>query len=102
MNILGPIALFLLLGGIWAQNSRNAKAGGKSSKKTGGIQAGDAGQSAPAADVPAGSSRSTGGPAESGQEGAAGARAAGQQTDDMRLHFLRNVQVTCNDGTAAG
>uniref|UniRef100_H3D3E3 Notum pectinacetylesterase 2 n=1 Tax=Tetraodon nigroviridis TaxID=99883 RepID=H3D3E3_TETNG len=29
-------------------------------------------------------------------------RKAGQQTDDMRLHFLKNNQVTCNDGTAAG
>lgn len=28
--------------------------------------------------------------------------APGQQTEDMRLHFLKNTHVTCNDGTAAG
>uniref|UniRef100_A0A665TAH5 Notum, palmitoleoyl-protein carboxylesterase n=1 Tax=Echeneis naucrates TaxID=173247 RepID=A0A665TAH5_ECHNA len=50
----------------------------------------------------AGSTRATGGTAEAGREGTAAARAAGQQTDDMRLHFLKNTQVTCNDGTAAG
>uniref|UniRef100_A0A674PAU4 Notum pectinacetylesterase 2 n=1 Tax=Takifugu rubripes TaxID=31033 RepID=A0A674PAU4_TAKRU len=33
---------------------------------------------------------------------AASSKPAGQQTDDMRLHFLKNNQVTCNDGTAAG
>ncbi|KAF7216416.1 carboxylesterase notum2 [Nothobranchius furzeri] len=107
MKIQGHVTFFLLLGGIWAQNSRNAKAGGKS-RKAGGIQAGDAGQSPPAVDVAAastgntGSGRSSEGPANPGQDGAAGARAAGPQTDDMRLHVLRNAQVTCNDGTAAG
>uniref|UniRef100_A0A673C685 Notum, palmitoleoyl-protein carboxylesterase n=1 Tax=Sphaeramia orbicularis TaxID=375764 RepID=A0A673C685_9TELE len=49
-----------------------------------------------------GNTRGTGGAAESGRESTAGARAAGQQTDEMRLHFLKNTQVTCNDGTAAG
>lgn len=114
MKILGRAVFLLLLGGIWCQNNRNAKAGGRSTKKSGGSQGGDAVQSPPVADGTqtstgnsggAGSSRGTGGPggtAETGREGAAGARAAGQQTDDMRLHFLKNTQVTCNDGTAAG
>uniref|UniRef100_A0A3B4VDG1 Notum pectinacetylesterase 2 n=1 Tax=Seriola dumerili TaxID=41447 RepID=A0A3B4VDG1_SERDU len=78
MKILGQLAFLLLLGGIWCQNNRNAKASGKSTKKSGGNQGGEVGH------------------------GNTGARAAGQQTDDMRLHFLKNTQVTCNDGTAAG
>lgn len=109
MKILGPFVFLLLLGGLWCQNNRNAKATGKSTKKSSGIQQGDAGQSASAADVTSGStgrtgstSRNTGGSAESRQEGAAGTRGAGQQTDDMRLHYLTNTQVTCNDGTVAG
>uniref|UniRef100_A0A3Q4I9Q4 Notum pectinacetylesterase 2 n=1 Tax=Neolamprologus brichardi TaxID=32507 RepID=A0A3Q4I9Q4_NEOBR len=109
MKILGPFVFLLLLGGLWCQNNRNAKATGKSAKKSSGIQQGDAGQSASAADVTSGStgrtgstSRNTGGSAESRQEGAAGTRGAGQQTDDMRLHYLTNTQVTCNDGTVAG
>ncbi|KAF1395497.1 hypothetical protein PFLUV_G00012120 [Perca fluviatilis] len=114
MKILGKVAFLLLLGGIWGQNNRNAKAGGKSTKKSGGNQGGDVGQSPPVVDLThgstgstgstrgIGSTRGTGGTAEAAQEGAAGARAAGQQTDDMRLHFLKNTQVTCNDGTAAG
>lgn len=135
MKILGQVAFLLLLGGIWCQNNRNAKASGKSTKKSGGNQGGDVGQSPPAVDLTpgstgstgssestgstgstggtgstgstrgtesTGSTRGTGGTAEAGREAAAGARAAGQQTDDMRLHFLKNTQVTCNDGTAAG
>ncbi|XP_069561167.1 carboxylesterase notum2 [Brachyistius frenatus] len=108
MKLLGQVAFLLLLGGIWCQNNRNAKAGGKSPKKSGGIQGGDVGQSPPAADVTPGSTRGTGGTggaggaAESGTEGAAAARAAAQQTEEMRLHFLKNTKVTCNDGTAAG
>ncbi|XP_061588773.1 carboxylesterase notum2 [Cololabis saira] len=102
MKILGHITFLLLLGGIWGQNNRNAKAGSKSGKKAGGTQRGDVGQSPPVADVPTGNSRSTAGTDESEQEGVAGARAAGQQTNDMRLHFLKNTHVTCNDGTAAG
>lgn len=126
MKILGQVAFLLLLGGIWCQNNRNAKASGKSTKKSGGNQGGDVGQSPPAVDLTpgstgstgssestgstgstggtgsTGSTRGTGGTAEAGREAAAGARAAGQQSDDMRLHFLKNTQVTCNDGTAAG
>ena len=123
MKILGTVAFLLLLGGIWCQNNRNGKSSGKSTKKSGGNQGGDAGQSPPVVAVTPGSTGSnrgtgstgntrgtgstratggTGGTAEAGRDGAAGARAAGQQTDDMRLHFLKNTQVTCNDGTAAG
>lgn len=108
MKLLGQVAFLLLLGGIWCQNNRNAKAGGKSTRRSGGNQGGDTGQSPPEVDHNpgstggTGSNRGTGGTAESGREGTAGARAAGQQTDDMRLHFLKNTQVTCNDGTAAG
>lgn len=105
MKILGQVAFLLFLGGIWCQNNRNAKASGKSTKKSGGNQGGDVGQSPPVVDLTpgsTGSSRGTGGTAEAGRDSAAGAREAGQQTDDMRLHFLKNTQVTCNDGTAAG
>ncbi|XP_054461092.1 carboxylesterase notum2 [Anoplopoma fimbria] len=111
MKILGKFAFLLLLGGILCQNNRNAKAGGKSTKKSGGNQGGDIAQSPPVVDLTPGAAGSTGssgssgstrGTAEAGREGAAGPRAAGQQTDGMRLHFLKNNQVTCNDGTAAG
>lgn len=102
MRILGHVAFLLLLGGIWCQNNRNAKTGGKSTRKSGGNQRVDVGQSPRVVDLTTGSTRSTGSLAEAGREGAAGARSAGQQTDDMRLHFLKNTQVTCNDGTAAG
>ncbi|XP_047434615.1 carboxylesterase notum2 [Mugil cephalus] len=107
MKILGQVLFLVLLGGIWCQNNRNAKATGKSTKRSGGNQnqGGDVAQSPPAAPASpgstgsGGSSRGSGGTAESG---AAAARAAGQQTDEMRLHFLKNTHVTCNDGTAAG
>uniref|UniRef100_A0A3B5M4J1 Uncharacterized protein n=1 Tax=Xiphophorus couchianus TaxID=32473 RepID=A0A3B5M4J1_9TELE len=36
------------------------------------------------------------------QDSTAGSRTTGQQTDEMRLQFLRSSQVTCNDGSAAG
>ncbi|XP_062420524.1 carboxylesterase notum2 [Pungitius pungitius] len=112
MKLLGKVAFLLLLGGIWCQNNRNAKASGKSSKKSGENQGGDVDQSPSVGGLTSGavgSTRSTGssgssgrGTSEAGREAAAGARAAGQQTDDMRLHFLKNNQVTCNDGTTAG
>ncbi|XP_041642123.1 carboxylesterase notum2 [Cheilinus undulatus] len=105
MKLLGQAIFLFLIGGMWCQNNRNAKAGGKSARKSGGNQGSDAVQSPPAADLTPGSTentRGTGGSAEVGREGAAGARAAGQQMDDMRLHFLKNTQVTCNDGTTAG
>uniref|UniRef100_A0A7N8XYV4 Notum pectinacetylesterase 2 n=1 Tax=Mastacembelus armatus TaxID=205130 RepID=A0A7N8XYV4_9TELE len=111
MKILGQVAFILLLGGLCCQNNRNAKASGKSTKKSGGNQGGDAGQSPPVVNLTPGNTGATGntrgtggtgGTVEAGREGSAGARAAGQQADDMRLHFLKNTQVTCNDGTAAG
>jgi len=105
MKILGHVTFLLLFLEIWGQSNRNSKPTGKSTKRTGGIHGFVVGQSPPVVNVTPGSQgsgRSTGGPAGSGQEAAAGARAAGQQTDDMRLHFLKNTHVTCNDGTAAG
>lgn len=101
MRILSHIAFLVLLGGIWCQNNRNAKTP-KSPKKLGGSQGADVGQSPPVVNQTTGSSRSTGGSAEAGQEGAAAGGRAAQQTDDMRLHFLKNTRVTCNDRTAAG
>ncbi|KAK5866460.1 hypothetical protein PBY51_020650 [Eleginops maclovinus] len=121
MNILGKVAFLLLLSGIWCQNNRNAKTSGKTTKKTGANQGGDVSLSAAVVNLTPGSTGSTGGAGSTGgtgstgstgstrgtgteaaREGATGVRAAGQQTDDMRLHFLKNTQVTCNDGTAAG
>lgn len=108
MKVLGQLAFLLLLGGIWCQNNRNAKASSKSTKRSGGNQGGEVGQSPPEVDLTpgntggTGNNRGTGGTAASRRESTAGARAAGQQTDDMRLLFLKNTQVTCNDGTAAG
>lgn len=102
MRILGHVVFFLLLGSICCKNNRHAKFDGKTSRKSGGNQGADVSQSAPT-DTAAGSTgRPSGGSAEAGRDGAAAARKAGQQTDDMRLHFLKNSQVTCNDGTAAG
>lgn len=100
MRILSHIAFLVLLGGIWCQNNRNAKTP-KSPKKPGGSQGADVGQSPPVVSQTTGSSRSRGS-AEAGQEGAAAGGRAAQQTDEMRLHFLRNTRVTCNDRTAAG
>ncbi|XP_076001873.1 carboxylesterase notum2 [Genypterus blacodes] len=97
MKILSHIAFLLLLGGICCQNNRNAKSGGRSTKKPVN-QGGDVAPSPPPGGVPPG----VGSTAESGREGTAGARAAAQQSDEMRLQFLKNTQVTCNDGTAAG
>lgn len=99
MWILGHVAFLLLLGSICCQNIR--KTGGKSTTKSGGRQGGDVGQSPAVVSVSARSTgRGSGGLAEAGRE--AGARATGQQKVDMRLHFLKNTHVTCNDGTAAG
>ncbi|KAF7646175.1 hypothetical protein LDENG_00192140 [Lucifuga dentata] len=97
MKILSHIAFLLLLGGICCQNNRNAKSSSKSTKKPVN-QGGDVAPSPSVGDISPG----TGGTAESERESTAGARAAGQQSEDMRLHFLKNTQVTCNDGTAAG
>uniref|UniRef100_A0A8C6WVJ9 Uncharacterized protein n=1 Tax=Neogobius melanostomus TaxID=47308 RepID=A0A8C6WVJ9_9GOBI len=107
MKILGCVAFLLLLGGIVCQNNRqnNAKASGKSTKQTHGAEIGQSSTEvdlAPRSTAPAGSSRDRG----TGNRGATGATAGAgstrQQTEEMRLHFLKNTQVTCNDGTAAG
>lgn len=105
MKLLGQAVFLLLLVGIWCQNNRNAKSGAKPNKKSGGNQGGDVVQPSPVVDLTSGSSENTrgaGSSAEAERESTSGAQAAGQQTDDMRLHFLKNNQVTCNDGTAAG
>lgn len=99
MRLLSHVAFLLLLGGIWCQNNRNVKTP-KSPKKPSGSQRVES-QTPPVVHQTTGSSRGSGGSAEAAQEAAAGGRAA-QQTDDMRLHFLKNTRVTCNDGTAAG
>lgn len=108
MRLLSHIAFVLLLGGICCQNNRNAKAS-KSPKKPSGNQWVES-QTPPVVQETtgrsrgsggSGGSRDSGGSAEAGQEAAAGGRVA-QQGNDMRLHFLKNPRVTCNDGTAAG
>lgn len=102
MRLLSHIAFMLLLGGIWCQNNRNAKTP-KSPKKPSGSQRVES-QTPPVVHQTTGSSRGSGGSggsAEAAQEAAAGGRVV-QQTDDMRLHFLKNNRVTCNDGSAAG
>lgn len=102
MRILGHIAFFLLLGSICCKNNRHAKFGGKFSRKSGGNQGADVSQPPPVHAAAGSTGRGSAGSPEAGRDGTAAARKAGQQTDDMRLHFLKNNQVTCNDGTAAG
>ncbi|XP_068607526.1 carboxylesterase notum2 [Brachionichthys hirsutus] len=105
MRIAGQLAFLLLLGGIWCQNNRNAKATGKPNRKSSGSQGVDVRQPplvVSATPGNAGSARGTGCLSEMAREGTAGARAAAPQADGMRLQFLRNSHVTCNDGTAAG
>ncbi|XP_077426245.1 carboxylesterase notum2 [Vanacampus margaritifer] len=103
MKILGQIAFLLLLGESWSKNTKV-----QSSKKSPhGTQAGNGVQPLPEVVISAGSSlnnRATGGTSggNSTRDDAAGARVAKQQTDEMRLHFLKNPHVTCNDGTPAG
>lgn len=125
MKIFGHVTFLLLFGGIFCQNNRNAKAG-KSTKKPGGNQGVDVGQSSSEVDLAPISTGSTagtsnnrgtgnkGGTSNNRGAGTVGANggsgnsrgtsspAPGQQTEDMRLHFLKNTHVTCNDGTAAG
>ncbi|XP_012686639.2 carboxylesterase notum2 [Clupea harengus] len=102
MKILYNVILLLLLGGSSCQNKSNTKPSGKSSKKAG-SQGGDA-AAAHEDDSPAGPA-----PGDGGRDSSSGGRGTSQQTttntkagDDMKLHFLKNTQVTCNDGTAAG
>ncbi|XP_040892469.1 carboxylesterase notum2 [Toxotes jaculatrix] len=72
MRILGQIAFLLLLGGIWCQNNRNAKATGKSTKKSGGNQGGDVVQSPPTADLTPGGTGGTGSTRGTGGTGGTG------------------------------
>ncbi|XP_056136877.1 carboxylesterase notum2 [Lampris incognitus] len=99
MKILGQVAFLLMLGGICCQNNRNAKSSGRASKRSGNQGGGGDVAQSPPEDV---STPRPGGAAETAREENPGGRAAVQQSDDMRLHFLKNAQVTCNDGTAAG
>lgn len=91
MKILCHVIFLLMLGGIFGQNNRNAKPGGRTAKKP----------SSPTAEV---------GPDDdsvpsSGKDTRAGnqqAVSANKVADDMKLHLLKNTPATCNDGTAAG
>uniref|UniRef100_A0AAY4CQ87 Uncharacterized protein n=1 Tax=Denticeps clupeoides TaxID=299321 RepID=A0AAY4CQ87_9TELE len=82
MKVLCHVALLLLLGEISCQGNRNAgtKQGVKAPKKSGN-QGGDATHED-----------------EASQQTAASTKPA----DEMKLHLLKNAQVTCNDGTSAG
>lgn len=102
MMILGHVAFFLLLGSILCKNNRLAKSGGKSSRKSGGIQGADISQSPPvnaAAGIPG---RGSKGSAETRRDSAAAAQKARQQTGDMKLHFLKNNQVSAMTGRQPG
>ncbi|KAA0713419.1 Carboxylesterase notum2 [Triplophysa tibetana] len=94
----------LLLGVISCQNNRNAKPSGKGAKKPN-IQAVETSHHGPEDDP---NSRPAGA-AELGKDTNAGGRGNTQQSastskpsDEMKLYFLKNTLVTCNDGTAAG
>lgn len=105
MNIQCHVVFLLLLGVISCQNNnRNAKAGGKPAKKPN-SQAIDATQHGPEDDPNPGLA----GAADSSKETNPGGRGTSQQSasvnkpvDEMKLYFLKNTLVTCNDGTAAG
>uniref|UniRef100_A0A8C9TAT2 Notum pectinacetylesterase 2 n=1 Tax=Scleropages formosus TaxID=113540 RepID=A0A8C9TAT2_SCLFO len=88
MNVLGHVILLLLLGVVTCQNNRNAKPASKSPKKMGSA----GGEVAPESETQ---------PVTSASEPKSGASNQ-KPSDDMKLHFLKNTQVTCNDGTAAG
>ncbi|XP_054635897.1 carboxylesterase notum2 isoform X2 [Dunckerocampus dactyliophorus] len=103
MRFLGQIVFLLFL----CEISNGATKVKTSKKSTHASQASNAVQPSPVAHISAGSvsnNRAAGGPGggESTRDGAAGAQAAKQPTDEMRLHFLKNAHVTCNDGTPAG
>ncbi|KAJ8001829.1 hypothetical protein DPEC_G00173480 [Dallia pectoralis] len=103
MKILGCAAYLLLLGGMCCQSNRSVKPSGKTTKKVQGNQGADAVHPAPGEETQPG-------PVELGKDGTSGARPAVQPSaaqsnkpsDDMKLIFLKNAQVTCNDGSAAG
>ena len=116
MKLLVLLALVLLLEVACCQSNRPTRPGGKPAKKTG-TQGATVPRTPPAEeDSPAapggGAGRAAGGagagaaaaegPVEAASEAQPGGPVVGQQSEDMRLQFLRNLQVTCNDGTAAG
>lgn len=91
MKILYQVVILLALGGFSCQNKSNSKPSGKASKK-GGSQAGDGAHEDDAA----------GGPADGGRGNSQQSASSSKAADEMKLHFLKNSQITCNDGTAAG
>ncbi len=105
MNILCHVMFLLLLGVISCQNNnRNAKSGGKPAKKPN-SQAKETTQHGPEDDP----NPALAGAGDSSKETNPGGRGTAQQSasvnkpvDEMKLHFLKNALVTCNDGTAAG
>lgn len=105
MNIFCRALFLLLLGVVSCQNNnRNVKPGGKPAKKPN-SQAIETTQHGPEADPNPGLA----GAGDSSKETNPGGRGSSQQSasvnkpaDEMKLHFLKNTAVTCNDGTAAG
>uniref|UniRef100_A0A671TCB2 Carboxylesterase notum2 n=1 Tax=Sinocyclocheilus anshuiensis TaxID=1608454 RepID=A0A671TCB2_9TELE len=105
MNILCHVMFLLLLGVISCQNNnRNAKSGGKPAKKPN-SQAIETTQHGPEDDP----NPALAGAGDSSKETNSGGRGNAQQStsvnkpvDEMKLHFLKNTLVMCNDGTAAG
>lgn len=100
MNLLYHVVFLFLLGGASCQNNRNAKPNSKLTKKTGSQSAELAPEVQPqsaAGGVDPGKQSGT-----NGRGGPQQAAALPKPSDLMKLHFLKNTQVTCNDGTAAG
>ncbi|KAJ3615358.1 hypothetical protein NHX12_018925 [Muraenolepis orangiensis] len=110
MKLLGLVALLLLLEGTCCQNNRQSRTSGKLAKKTGN-QGTNVSRSQSAEEVVPGGGGGAGGggggavvggAAEAAGQAPSGGGVVAQQSEGMRLQFLRNTQVTCNDGTAAG
>ncbi|CAL8269610.1 unnamed protein product [Gadus morhua 'NCC'] len=103
MRLLGLLAVVLLLEVSCCQSNRPTRPGGKPAKKTGAQgasvpRAPPAEEDSPAAPGGGGAE----GPVEAATEAQPGGPVVGQQAEAMRLQYLRNPQVTCNDGSAAG
>ncbi|XP_077460827.1 carboxylesterase notum2 [Stigmatopora argus] len=103
MRILGQAILLLLLGMNWCRNTKVQS----TKKSTHRDQVDNSMQPSPETALSTGSVSNNRGTADNGggkstRDDAAGARTTKQQTDEMRLHFLKNPHVTCNDGTPAG
>ncbi|KAJ8246024.1 hypothetical protein GJAV_G00262840 [Gymnothorax javanicus] len=100
MKVLYHVVFLLLLGELSCQNTRNAKPNGKLTKKTAGQSVDPAPEADPkAATVRAVQSKESG---TGGRTSTPQAPASPKPSEDMKLHFLKNTQVTCNDGTTAG